>query len=181
MPRPVKITGRTSSITHAFVNGIIPRVSPTEEEVASVLEILELNEIDLRCAYCGDPSTEWDHMRPLISRRRPTGYISEIANLVPACGKCNQSKSGASWKQWMLGTARRSPATRGTAGIEERVRRLERFEAWRQPTVFDFESVVGSALWSRHWANWQRLYDLMHECEETAQEIRAAMNRAVEA
>lgn len=172
MPRPVKITGRTSSITNAFVNGIVPCVPPNESDIVEAVEILGLSAQDLRCAYCGDPSTEWDHLRPLISKRRPTGYVSEIGNLVPACGKCNQSKSGAPWKQWMLGTARRSPATRGVASLQEKVERLERFEAWRPATAFDFESVAGSELWDRHWGNWERLYALMHECEVTAQEIR---------
>ena len=37
MPTPVKITGRTSSITNAFVNGIIPVIEPTEEEIESAL------------------------------------------------------------------------------------------------------------------------------------------------
>ena len=112
MPRSVKITGRTSSITNAFVNGVIPTRRPAEHEVAEALRILELSADDLRCCYCGDRSTEWDHFRPLISAKRQTGYISEIANLVPACGKCNQSKSGAEWRTWMLGPARLSPKSR---------------------------------------------------------------------
>ena len=112
MPRSVKITGRTSSITNAFVNGVIPTRRPAEHEVAEALRILELSADDLRCCYCGDRSTEWDHFRPLISAKRQTGYISEIANLVPACGKCNQSKSGAEWWTWMLGPARLSPKSR---------------------------------------------------------------------
>jgi hypothetical protein len=172
MPRPVKITGRTSSITNAFVNGIVPCIAPSESEVAEALQILGLSADDLRCACCVDPSTEWDHLRPLISKRRPTGYVSEIGNLVPACGKCNQSKSGAPWKQWMLGSARKSPATRGVADLQEKVARLEQYEAWRRPTPFDFESAAGRELWARHWSNWERLYALMHECEVTAQEIR---------
>lgn len=89
MPRPVNIAGRTSSVTNAFVNGVIPTRRPTEQDVEEVLRILELNAVDLRCSYCGDRATEWDHLRPLISAKRPTGYISEIANLVPACSKCN--------------------------------------------------------------------------------------------
>jgi predicted RNase H-like nuclease len=86
MPRPVKITGRTSSITNAFVNGVFPCRHPNAEEVTEALRILEPNADDLRCAYCGDRASEWDHLRPLIAGKRPTGYISEIANLVPACG-----------------------------------------------------------------------------------------------
>jgi hypothetical protein len=30
MPRPVKITGRSSSITNSFINSIIPVIPPSE-------------------------------------------------------------------------------------------------------------------------------------------------------
>jgi hypothetical protein len=55
---------------------------------------------------------------------------------------------------------------------------LEAFEAWREPTVFDFEGAVGADLWEQHWKNWQRLFDLMHECERTAIEIRQRLSAA---
>jgi hypothetical protein len=178
MPKAVKITGRTSSVTNAFVNGVIPCVPPTEEEVTEALRILALSAEDLRCIYCGDASTEWDHLRPLIRGKRPTGFITEIANLVPACSKCNQSKSGSDWRRWMTGSAKKSPASRGIPDLQSRVGRLEAYESGRVPTIFDFESVVGAELWARHWENWDRLFALMHECEETAVEIRQAITRA---
>lgn len=175
MPRPVRIAGRTSTITNSFVNGIIPCRDPTEDEIREVLNILELDPDDLRCAYCGDPSTEWDHLRPIVRGQRPTGYISEIANLVPACGKCNQSKSGSPWREWISGSAPRSPTRRGVPNLQARIARLERFEKWRAPTVFDFESVVGSELWSQHWNNWEQLIALMKECDAVAENIRRAI------
>jgi hypothetical protein len=181
MPRPVKITGRTSTITNSFVNGIIPCFPPTEDDIREALAILELDPFALRCAYCGDPATEWDHLRPLVAKRRPTGYVTEIANLVPACGKCNQSKSGSYWRGWMLGTAARSPTTRRIADVSDRIVRLERYERWRTPRVFNFEAAVGQDLWEQHWANWERLISLMHECEATAAAIRNALSREVAA
>ena len=108
MPKPVRITGRSSSITNSFVNGVIPVVVPSEAEVREALEILGMLE-RVTCSYCGDTSTEWDHLRPLVDKQRPTGYISEIHNLVPACGKCNQSKGNKHWLTWMRSTARLSP------------------------------------------------------------------------
>jgi hypothetical protein len=81
----------------------------------------------------------------------------------------------------MLGTARLSPATRAIRDLDARVARLERFALWKTPTKFDFEAVVGKGLWSRHWANWEKLYALMHECEKTAVEIRAVIGRSLEA
>lgn len=57
------------------------------------------------------------------------GFISEIPNLVPACGTCNQSKGNKQWKAWMLSAARLSPASRGIADIDVRGRRFEAFES----------------------------------------------------
>ena len=48
MPKPVTILGQSSSITNAFVNGIIPCIDPTYEEVSKALEILEQEENNLK-------------------------------------------------------------------------------------------------------------------------------------
>jgi hypothetical protein len=56
--------------------------------------------------------------------------------------------------------------------LEGRLRRLEKFEAWRSPRRFDVEKEVGSALWEEHWRNLERLVSLMRECEETARRMR---------
>ncbi len=58
MPNPVKITGRASSVTNSFVNGIIPIIPPTKEEITKVLQVLGMNDKTIRCAYCGDRQTE---------------------------------------------------------------------------------------------------------------------------
>jgi hypothetical protein len=181
MPTPVKITGRISTITNSFVNGIVPCISPTEQEISEALQILGLDADDLHCAYCGDRATEWEHLRPLVTRKRPTGYISEIANLVPACSKCNQSKSGRNWREWITSGARLSPASRGITDLKERFHRLECFEAWRQPTIINFEEIVGSTLWEQHWQNLDRIVFLMRECEETARAMRDAIHARLSA
>lgn len=171
MPKPVRITGRASSITNSFVNGVIPVVVPTEGEVREALDILGMLG-HVVCAYCGDTSTEWDHLRPLVDKQRPTGYISEIRNLVPACGKCNQSKGNKHWHTWMFSDAPRSPKRRGVADIESRAERLGRFEQWGVPAQIDFASVVGDDLWLEHWEHHAQLLQLMREAEEVARQIR---------
>lgn len=180
MPKPVRITGRSSSITNSFVNGVIPVVPPTEEDVREALEILGMREA-IVCAYCGDTSTEWDHLRPLVDKQRPTGHISEIHNLVPACGKCNQSKGNKNWLTWMRSTARLSPAVRGVVDIEERIARLQEYEQRGRPTRIDFQTVVGAELWDRHWAHHKRLLELMREADKDAQEIKIRVRAAYEA
>lgn len=177
MPKPVRITGRTSSITNSFVNGIIPVISPSEVDIDEALGILGMTD-EVVCAYCGDDATEWDHLRPLVIGKQPTGYISEIHNLVPACGKCNQSKGNKPWREWMFGTAPRSPKTRGVAGLDERAERLAEYERWATPTRVDFAEVVGPELWQKHWENHAAIVQLMRDAEATVELIRARIAAA---
>ena len=142
LPKVSTVSGRSSSITNAFINAIIPAHIPTLEEELEALAILEMTPETICCAYCGGPHTEWDHLRPIIRDKKPTGHITEIANLVPACGKCNQSKGGYNWKLWMLGPAARSPKSRGVAGTDRRVELLDRYEGWREPVKIDFAGIV---------------------------------------
>ena len=76
----MKITGRSSSITNAFINSIIPVIKPSEEDIKEALNVLGMDKENFRCAYCGDGVTEWDHLRPLVINQKPTGFISEIQN-----------------------------------------------------------------------------------------------------
>ncbi|MCX7197673.1 MAG: HNH endonuclease [Proteobacteria bacterium] len=131
------------------------------------------------CAYCGDPRTEWDHFRPLVTSQRPTGYITEIANLVPACGKCNQSKGSKPWREWITGTAKRSPKTRGIADLNERIARLQAYEKWREPQRLDFEALVGAELYKEHWGNWKDLLELMNRAQQLAHAVRDAAAQAL--
>lgn len=170
MPKPVRITARSSSITNSFVNGIIPVVCPTKSEVEEVLEILGM--VEPECSYCGDQCTEWDHFRPLVIKQKPTGYISEIHNLVPACGKCNQSKGNKNWREWMFGPAPLSPKSRGISDIQERELRLRNFEHWGKPRVVDFAEIIGEELWKQHWVNHRDILRTLKHAEETAKLIR---------
>jgi hypothetical protein len=173
MPSVQTMVSRKSSITNAFVNAVIPTVPPTVDEIDKALTILGMEPTDVRCAYCGDKATEWDHLRPLVANRRPTGYISEIANLVPACGKCNQSKGGSDWRKWILGKAKLSPTGRRLPNIPDRVATLERYEQWRPPTKVDFESIIGRDQWEHYWSLCEGVIDELRQCQEHADALRA--------
>jgi hypothetical protein len=179
MPSVQTPVSRKSSITNAFVNAVIPVISPTIGEIEQSLEILGLQATDLRCAYCGDKATEWDHLRPLVLNRRPTGFISEIANLVPACGKCNQSKGNKSWRDWMLSGAKLSPTGRGVANIPDRVARLDAFERWLSPTKVDFESIIGRDAWERYWSLCEAVIAEMRQCQQVADTLRLKIAAAL--
>ncbi len=104
--------------------------------------------------------------------KSPTGYISEIHNLVPACGKCNQSKGNKEWRKWINSDASLSPKTRGIKDIEERVKRLEEYEKTFTPKKIDFEELVGKDLWEKHWDNHKKLLEMMEVCQETSDTIQ---------
>jgi len=171
MPKRVRITSRSSSITNSFVNGIIPVVPPTAEQIDEALRILGMEDA-VACSYCGDAATEWDHLRPLVVGGRPTGYISEIHDLVPACSKCNQSKGNTPWRAWKFGPARLSPTSRGIVGLADRAVRLANYEAWGKPTHIDFAAVVGDSLWEEHWRNHAAVLKTMRDSETTVDSIR---------
>lgn len=172
MPAVQTMMSRKSSVTNAFVNALIPVIEPDVEEIAKALNLLAMTPDDVRCAYCGDPASEWDHLRPLVMDRRPTGYISEIANLVPSCGKCNQSKGNKNWLAWMRSDAPRAPARRGVADIEQRIERLKAYETWKHIQPIDFEKILGPEEYRDYWENLDRVVDSMRECQQIANELK---------
>lgn len=177
MPSPMKITGRTSSITNAFVNSIIPSIFPTEAVIIEALRILGMTPEIMECAYCGDPTTEWDHFRPIVREKRPTGYISEIGNLIPACGKCNQSKGNKKWRDWMVSDARLSPKSKGIVDLKDRISRLEAYEKWHHRPPVDFKSIVGEKNWKQHWENHEEIVSLMKESQIHADKIKTVIEK----
>lgn len=172
MPNAVKISGKSSSITNSFINALIPVVKPTTDEVLEALTILEMSPETICCAYCGGPYSEWDHLRPLVMNKQPTGFISEIHNLLPACQKCNQSKGNRNWRTWMFGTAKQSPASRGIADLDDRAERIAAYEAWQAPTIVDFQAIVGSDTWDAHWNHHEAIIQAMREAQTLAERMR---------
>lgn len=173
LPSKGSVDGRTSSITAAFFQAITPVVLPSDSEVEESLSVLGMTKGNCRCAYCGDPCTEWDHFRPIVKGRQPTGYITEIANLVPACGKCNQSKGNKNWKEWMLSAAARSPKKRGISDLEQRVARLEAYERWRKPVCNDYAAIVGPERWSQYQGLLNTAVAHLSEAQKVASELLA--------
>lgn len=178
LPSPGNIAGRSSSITNAFFNAIIPIHEPSEAEELEALKILDIDPEDIRCAYCGDKASEWDHLRPIITDQQPTGYITEIANLVPACGKCNQSKGKRHWLEWMESSARLSPRSRDVPHLQARIDRLTLYAMWKPPTVVNFTSIIDADLWKTHHTNWRKVLDLLQESQKLAKQIRQMVSEA---
>jgi hypothetical protein len=169
---PLKITSRTSSIANSFVQAIIPTFPCSDEQKAEALAKLGMTIENLSCVYCGSPTTDWDHLRPLVRNSRPTGYISEIKNLVPSCGPCNQSKGASDWKAWMMGKARGSPTTRGVGNVADRVSCIEKFVSWGNVSPLQFEDMVPREMWRDYWDQLSAVTNAMRAGQEKATLVR---------
>ena len=173
LPTVVTINSRISSINNAFVNGIIPVLKPSPAQIKNLLDQLELSDNDVRCAYCGAPANQWDHINPIICDKAPTGYITEIDNLIPCCQMCNSSKGGKNWHEWITSDAERSPKSRHIANLAHKIKLIEQYIAQTHPHRIDMEDMVGIELWKTHWENRDKLVALMKECHKKQTEIRA--------
>jgi len=169
MPKPVKIMGRSSSITNSFINGVIPCIQPKDEEVQEALKVLGM-ESKITCAYCGGNYTEWDHLNPLIQDRKPTGYFSEIHNLVPACSTCNSSKGNKNWIDWITKTdSKYVRLLKGKYGYEERIEKLKEYERRFTPRKINFESIEG---WKEYIDTRDSIFNAMRESQEKSNIIQ---------
>ena len=169
----VKLTGRTSTLRGLFIVSLTPYIQPTEEDVQTALSILKMGRGRVTCAYCGGKKSEWDHFRPVVRDLAPTGFITEIANLVPACGKCNQSKSGSDWKKWITGSAAQSPSrTLDQASLDGKISCLEAFEKWRKPIRIDYAKILGADRWNQHMSHLKKVLEILEAAEKEALHLR---------
>lgn len=173
MPKAVTIMGRSSSITNSFYNGIVPIIEPSDEEIRNALKTLEQTEENVTCVYCGDPKTEWDHLYPLIVNKRHTGYITEIANLVPACGKCNQSKGNSYWKEWIISDAEKSPKTRMVKDLDKRIKIIEKYDLSFPKHRIDIEALVGEDIWQKYQESYEKIILEMQKAQAIMDNIKS--------
>ena len=180
LPTLTSIDGRSSSITAAFFKALTPVIEPSENEVDEALAILGMSRGKCFCAYCGGRRTEWDHFRPIVVAKRPTGYITEIANLVPSCGPCNQSKGARRWKTWITGTtAKGSPTKRSIPDLAGRIARLETFEHWREPLCVDYERIIGPHRWQSFINRLDAIIGLLKEAQKDAVLLRGMVEHSM--
>jgi hypothetical protein len=161
-PKETKITGRSSTLRGSFVKAIIPILGMNHPEFNDNdykfgLTILSHTEGGVKCAYCGDKeATDLDHFRAVVKNKFVSRFITDIYNLVPACGTCNQSKSGSDWKDWIIGIAPKNPKNRGVENLEQIIVNLHSFEKWSDSKV---------RVLADDFLNSKELKDYMDSCE----------------
>lgn len=86
----------------------------------------------IHCAYCDAPNaTRWDDIHP-VSR----GGDTVPGNLVPACGRCDDSKQDRDIDEWASSKGKHRPPAENVAGIRDRIRAYQaQFSYW--PVEFE--------------------------------------------
>ena len=130
-PAADTISGRTSTICRSMACTLVTREPCTPE-----LEKTWLSFFNDKCAYCGDKATHLDHLFPLIDDKQPTGYGTGPSNLVPCCGKCNQSKGNMQWQDFMGSTK----CKHVDGGRNARIGTIERFQAEMPATCINIDA-----------------------------------------
>jgi hypothetical protein len=175
------ITSRVSSVTNGFVQAILPRTLPDAAESDRVLGVLGIDPKKPSCAYCGDVAHHWDHLYPYVKAKRPSGYLNEARNRVPSCGPCNTSKSGRHWREWMLSSATGSPTTRGVAGTDGRIERLEQLEQELGLNPRALGELVDPDLWESYWTRRDEIERLLFAAQQEAEQIRRQIEAGIDA
>ena len=169
VPTNDTIKSRTSTVAKSLATSIIPRIDPTEDEIENVKKIFT-KEGKLCCAYCSEKATEWDHFHPLVVDSKPTGYITEINNLVPCCKNCNPSKGNKDWANWLLNDdTEKSPKGRNISYdvIMENYDRLLEYD--KKPKVkIEYDSVEG---FNNYWRMYSQICDMLNQAQKQADDF----------
>lgn len=123
-----KMSGRGSTINHAFASALATADEYDKAKLDSALEVLGQDpERPLQCVYCGTAAATVDHLHSLVRDSKYTGHGHVIGNMVPCCRTCNERKGKKPWRVW---------ATEGGA-TPEQIERIAAYEQLAPPTVSD--------------------------------------------
>jgi hypothetical protein len=78
-----------------------------------------------QCVYCGSREIRrWDHLYPVAA-----GGDAVVGNMVPACGRCDDSKQDLPYREWVISAARYSPKSQGVPDLDIRLARIDAYVA----------------------------------------------------
>jgi hypothetical protein len=170
----LKITQRISTVTNSFVQSVLPHGFLSDEEQVELRKQLHQDsKAAWSCVYCGAAATEWDHLQPLVAKRRPSGHLNVYGNLVPACGMCNHSKGAQDWRKWIMGRARNSPASRAIGDLEDRIDTIASYERSYAGRI-EISDLYDAAAYEEYWSKLVEIEALMREAQRLADGLRDA-------
>lgn len=179
MPAKQNLKGRSSTISNAFVIGITPYIRPDDSELEAYYSALGIQEG--QCAYCLGDGNGRDHLKPLVINGMPSGYITDIHNLVPCCQKCNSSKGSKDFKTWYKSKAnikRLKQAGLSDQTIEERYNKICEYEKL-VPEPLNYEALVGKELWNEYKARLERLQKELSDNQMFCDKLNEIITKAI--
>ena len=179
MPTKSDLKSRSSTISNAFAISITPYIRPTDEELKEYYSQLKIEEG--QCAYCLGVGNGRDHLKPLVSNRKPTGYITDIHNLVPCCQRCNSSKGSKSFQEWYKSSDnvnRLKKMGLTEEKIDERYKVICSFEE-KIPARIDYKSIVGDKLWKDYIKRRNKMLEELKDNQKFCDELNKKVMRAL--
>ena len=180
MPSKATLSSRKSTINNAFAHSIVPYIRPNDDEYEKYAFKDEFEK--KQCVYCGAPAQSMDHFQSIIKEKDPSGYITDIRNLVPCCAKCNSSKGSKEFSEWYG-----LPETRDyikaqnhfttETMIEQNHDRIASHFKKNPPIQYDFKSIVGQEEWEEFLNMKKELLEQIEKCQEKCKEIAEKISK----
>lgn len=151
MPSKSDLKSRTSTITNAFAIAITPYIKPKNIELNEYYKSLKIK--PGVCAYCLQKANSSDHYHALVKNQKPTGYITDISNLIPCCSSCNSSKGSTKFEDWYY-SAKNIKRLRSLGLSDEIIKDrydtiINHFKKYGKSPV-NYERILGKELWDEY-------------------------------
>ncbi len=178
MPGQANLRNRSSTINNAFAIAITPYLPPSSDNLGWYYDELKIS--PRQCGYCLQASDSVDHIMPLVRKGLPTGYITDIYNLIPCCSTCNSKKGAKDFRNWYLeknNISRLHALGLSDGQIHERYTIICRFIEKHMPEPLDYEKILGKENWEQYKKRKQRMIEQLKDdqkfCDELKQKIEA--------
>lgn len=171
MPSKSNLKSRSSTISNAFAMSITPYILPDDDQTKSFYDLLEVEEG--KCAYCLGNGNGRDHLKPLVKNGLPTGYITDINNLVPCCQACNSSKGAKDFRNWYK-SEKNIKRLHELGLTDEQI--SNRFDVIcnyedKIGNPIDYQSLVGHEKWEEYKARKTKLIELLNDNQKFCDEL----------
>lgn len=180
LPTKSDLKSRISTINNAFAISITPYIPPQEFEVQAFFKELRLQAG--QCAYCLGNANAMDHIKPLVTNGLPTGYITEIKNLVPCCSACNSAKGAKDFFFWYKSDSNVERLHQNGLSDEQINERFQILSAYIQKvdSPLDYKSILGDELWSEYLRRKEELISLLKDNQEFCDSLNKIIKEKLE-
>ena len=181
LPTKANLKGRSSTISNAFAISITPYIYPTSAAITDFYDLLAIEEG--QCAYCLGDANAMDHIKPLVTDGLPTGYITDIHNLVPCCWACNSAKGKKDFSEWYLSknnVDRLHKKGLSNDKIQERFSVIKNYIS-RIGVPLNYQEILGDDLWNEYLSRRKNLIAALRENQEFCDKLDAIITNKLKA